>query len=445
MVAIAVASMAGALGLPGASAQPASDAYEAPVSGAVIEAVSPWALDPDLTSSGGDYDIVGLRATFDRLLISFLPATVDSAFAQATVLEEFASGFDGYQEIDRGAYGAVTYSLDIANVDGLEFGVFSLFLNAPDAGFVEFSMYMGPAAAFADGLAVVQQSVTIDGAAVFDGVEGDGLQTLLDDHAGIAGGSGPVAQRGDDPTAEPSEEPTAPSDGDAEPATVTAPDESDTSDDRDSRKLPEVVESTPDAGNESETGRGDRKLPTGDDLSDFEELGLIDQGEYVSPQFDTDVLWDETWSFDPEISDPIVSDTDAVTDSLTLVWNGDDFILLYVDLYEADGFTPADYEELWASDAYLAETADPDAEVLLQDSNRSTGSVLIRDYLSDGEEILLLRQAISLDRGDTIAVVTLIGLPDSFADAYADAGDGVTIDGEPALDVFTPREIERAR
>jgi hypothetical protein len=70
--------------------------------------------------------------------------------------------------------------------------------------------------------------------------------------------------------------------------------------------------------------------------------------------------------------------------------------------------------------------------------------VLIRDYLSDGEEILLLRQATSLDGGDTLAVVTLIGLPDSFTDAYADAGDGLTVEGDPALNVFTPAEIDRA-
>jgi hypothetical protein len=116
---------------------------------------------------------------------------------------------------------------------------------------------------------------------------------------------------------------------------------------------------------------------------------------------------------------------------------------LYVDKYEADGFTPADLEELWASDDYLAESAALDAEVLLRDSNSATGSVLIRDFLSDGVEIYLLRQATSLDGGNTIAVVTMIGLPDSFSAAYGDAGDGLTIDGEPALDVFTPREIDR--
>ena len=157
------------------------------------------------------------------------------------------------------------------------------------------------------------------------------------------------------------------------------------------------------------------------------------------------MLWDDTWSFDPTLDDPVISDEKDITDGLTLVWSGEDFVLLYVDLYESGGYGPSDYEELWASDEYMADNADPDAEILLQDSTRTSAAVLTRDYLDNGDEILLLRQAISLDRGDTIAVVTLIGYPETFSDAYADAGNGITVDGEPALDVFTPREIDRAQ
>lgn len=449
----------GSLGATSAAAQSGTGTYTSPVSGVEIATVQPWVFDPGITEQGDGYEILGLNASFNSVLISFLPAVIDVQQAQGMLLDEFAAGFDGYQELDRGSYGTVTYSLDIANVSGMEFGVFSLFMGERTSGFVEFYMYMAPAAMFADGLDSVQASVTIDGTAIFDGVEGAGLQDLLDANAGVTGGGSlpeadnapkGEAEETPEPTVAPTEQPaaapTVATVAEEQTTPVTATDESGAGDDRDPRKLPTEDESTPAAGNDSETGRGGKKLPTGgDELADYAELGIVSQGEYVSPQFDTEILWDDTYAFDTSLEEPIVSDTRDETDSLTLVWDGEDFVLLYVDIYTSDGYTPADFEELWTSADYLAETADPDAEVLLQDSTRSTGSVLIRDYLSDGEEILLLRQAISLDGGDTIAIVTLIGLPDSFSDAYADATAGVTIDGEPALDIFTPREIERAR
>jgi hypothetical protein len=436
-IAMVMAGIAGSLG--SAFAQDATEEYISPVSGAVIEATSPWELDSGMSASGTTYDIIGLTSASDSLLISYLPADVNIGDAQTIVLDNFASSFDDFEQVDRGSYDDVTYSLDMATRDGAEFGVFSVFLGERASGFVEYYMFMAPAASFADGLAVAQENVTVDGTQVFDGVEGDGLQQMLDDNAGITGGSSEALPSGDaDATVEPVEDDASPDP--AEDATAEATEEASSSDDRDARRLP--ADDSADAENESETGRGNAEAV---DLADYEELGLLGEGEYVSPQFDTEVLWEETWSFYLDGDEPIVSDTENVTDSVTLVWNGEDFVLLYVDIYEADGFTPADLEELWASDDYLAESADPEGEVLLQDSNRSTGSVLIRDYLSDGEEILLLRQATSLDGGDTLAVVTLIGLPDSFSDAYADAGDGLTVEGDPALDVFTPREIDGAQ
>ncbi len=444
VVAMVMAGIVGALATTSAYAQDDTEEYTSPVSGAVIEATSPWELDPDASASGDGYDIIGLASASDSLLISFLPADVNIQDAQTMVLEDFASSFDAYEQLDRGSYDDVSYSLDIANQDGVEFGVFSLFLAGRASGFVEYYMYMAPAASFADGLAVAQESVRIDGTSVFEGVEGDGLQQMLDDNAGITGGSSTPSTTGNaDATAEPVDD-EATAEAPEEAGEGSASDDVVASDDRDSRRLP-TDDNTADADsgveNESETGRGNTKAV---DLADYEDLGLLDEGEYVSPQFDTEVLWEDAWSFYLDGDEPIISDTENATDSVTLVWNGEDFVLLYVDIYESDGFTPVDLEELWASDDYLAESADPDAEVLLQDSNRSTGSVLIRDYLSDGEEILLLRQATSLDGGDTLAVVTLIGLPDSFTDAYADAGDGLTVEGDPALNVFTPAEIDRA-
>src|SRR5690606_40127374 len=63
----------------------------------------------------------------------------------------------------------------------------------------------------------------------------------------------------------------------------------------------------------------DRGSTRGDSV-DAEELGLVADDEYVSPQHDIDVLWDDRWEFDPSLSDPIGSDTESGIDWVVLTW-----------------------------------------------------------------------------------------------------------------------------
>jgi len=83
--------------------------------------------------------------------------------------------------------------------------------------------------------------------------------------------------------------------------------------------------------------------------------------------------------------------------------------------------------------------------VLLADSSRRESGVLIADPLEDGTELWALRQAYSLDGGDTIALVIMIGLDSVFLDALADAQDDITLDGDPVLSLFSVEDIEDVR
>lgn len=131
-------------------------------------------------------------------------------------------------------------------------------------------------------------------------------------------------------------------------------------------------------------------------------------------------------------------------DALSLIWDGEDFAMIFVDLSSADGLLPEDFVDYWVSDDFLLENADPDAEILLDDVVGDAGAVVMVDYLSDGEEVIIAKEAILLDDGETIAVVTLITLPPSFGDAYADAEGDIQIDTMSAFNVFSPREVDRA-
>src|SRR5699024_5918627 len=82
-----------------------------------------------------------------------------------------------------------SYSLDIGNAEGIEFGLFSLFLGQRPSGYVEYYLYMGPVSSFTYGFASAQQNITVGGKRIFQDVDGAGLQDFLNDHAGAAGGT----------------------------------------------------------------------------------------------------------------------------------------------------------------------------------------------------------------------------------------------------------------
>lgn len=441
MLALLVAAMAGTPAASVAAAQPDAGVYESPLTGAVVEATEPWRIDAD-TQKAPDADIIRLSGPAGHLVIGFLPATVDFEAAQARALERVAGDLQGYSALESGSYDDVTYALALAQLDGTEVGLFSVLQETDDPAFDEIAVYLAPVSAFAEGMDVLQQSVTVDDVPVFDGVESAGLQAVLDANAGTVE-SGPAQ----DTPAETDADKPSDDVGTAEATQEAAAEDADTVDGRDARRLPTEGE-TPEAANESETGRGAGaridEPQSEPDATDLEALGLVEEGEYVSPQFDTEVLWDPSWELDRAADEPLVSDAERGMDSLVLIWNGEDFVLLYVDLFAAEGLTPEDFAIYWTSDEYLEENADPDAEILLDDSDDASGAVLMRDYLSDGEEVIILREALSLDGGDTIALVTLIGFPETFPDAYADAREGITIDGDAAVQTFTPLRIERA-
>lgn len=586
IVAFLVAGMAGSSGLTAAQ-----QVYTAPGSGAIIDAGGTWLVEQESTESGDGYDVVSLYREFDSVLISFLPSGTDLVMARDLVLGDFGDGFENSTVIDRGAYGNVSYSLDMVSAEGGELGIFTLFLGERTSGFVEVYMYLAPIRIFESGFGDAQREISVNDANIFDGVDGSGLQDLLDANAGTTGGSTDLPDENivTDEPAEPVEDGTA-DDANAGPNYVTTvQDEVDTlfvsvnaflvaftdfaggdltdaelddavqqmqgiafgwseypvvaegivapagfaeidvsyqalagdvgtlgdswftfidtgteaafddvftnletvtnglgslqtlledaSNDASgdvattateepvedptevptevaaedggsgvgtSHQLPdrdEDPEIEEEIQNESETGRGGQ----GVDLSDYEEFGLVSDTEYVSPQHDVDIVWNDNWYFDESTDTPISSDTDTGMDSVSITWMGDSYVITYVDILESDGFTPEEYVEYWMSDEYMTTVADPNAEILLDDSTETGGAVLYRDYLDDGTEISMLIEVKCLDRRcDLIAYTTMIGTPESFGDAYTDAGDGIEIDGEALLSSFSTRQIERA-
>ncbi|HWV24784.1 MAG TPA: hypothetical protein VNZ58_11390 [Thermomicrobiales bacterium] len=201
-------------------------------------------------------------------------------------------------------------------------------------------------------------------------------------------------------------------------------------------------------GNETETGGGAQTGTTTTQVGsgEYADLGLVADGTYVSPQTGVEITWDDTWFFDESYKEPISSDTESGLDSVTISSTENTTASIFLTVGTAGGVTPADMANLWASADYLAKNAAPGAEVLANETGRSGAvSVMIRDYLDNGTEIIILRSASCADAAcDTLVLATMIGLPDTFGDAYQDARSGIEVEGNQLFSVLTPRDISAA-
>lgn len=581
------------------ASQAGVQSYTSSLSGQVIQTTGGWTIDSAAIEAADGTELIPLYGQFDGMVVAFLPAGTDLVAARDIFLGEFGNVFDNLLQIDRGAYGNVSYSLDITSAEGVEFGLFSLFLGQRESGFVEYYLYFAPVMAFQASMTTAVQSVTVGGKQVFDGVDPAGLQALLSANAGVTGAStqipeGNVVEAPTEapvPTTQPQTQ-TSSADGEAylasiqaelvylqgtlddflvnfvalgagdldDPITeisrlagewasygdraagITAPEgfeDLDTSyrtvtteivalgdrwydvvtaiqsqDDaaidaafdaftllnmaaqtavsdlqaqidssgmetfptavpaptelpapaptQEPTVAPAPTEETSTDGrvdinlggksrtgtsdksdeNETETGQGGQ----GSDLSQYEALGLVSEDEYVSPQFDVGLTWNENWYFDSSFETPIASDTETGTDKITVSWSGESLVTLFISIIEAEGSTPKDIADYYASYEYLSKSADPNAEVLLQETSRSGSSaVLTRDYLEDGTELSILRGVTCGDAGcKTLVIVTMISLPETMPEAYGDARSGIKVDDARLMDVFAPRDISGA-
>lgn len=191
----------------------------------------------------------------------------------------------------------------------------------------------------------------------------------------------------------------------------------------------------------------DEKVETrdgaGEGAVDLESQGLVDATVYESPQFGTVVEWDDAqWLADTEWPLTAVSDRETGVDSVVLFWADGDASIM-VQVMASEGWEPEDYVETWESEDYIIQSVHENAELLLADSGSRHGGVLYRMYTSEGDEVILVQEAVYVN-DDVVAIVTLLGAPRVVADAYDDARDLVTVEDFAAAGTFTSREIRRA-
>ncbi len=363
---------------PALAAQTSDSSYEF-AGGQSLTWDSDWDLDDDLTYVDGDLESVTFTQGVALFSVLSVPNDFDLNEARDIYLESLLTEVGGATTIDRGDYGAVSYSLDLAEVEGFDFGVFTLFRagsgGTPTFAYIFFSEIAGFAAQFAS----AQATFRLDAAAIYDGVDGGGLQAQLET---VADDDQPEPDDGGDALGAPIDEPTA----------------------------------------EPESTNGLGGLKGGDGSRPAEDEREVDRQDthaaYASPQFGVELDWGAAWELDSEAGPP-ESDPSAGVDSLFLTpVDGGGF--LTVTFIDAGGTTVPELVEVWESSGFVADSAiSADAEVILADSSRSVGSMVLRDYLDDGTEIVVVREAALV--GETMVVAQLSTLPNSVEEIVASA------------------------
>jgi len=418
--------------------------------------IGDWAYDESNSTAEVEGEVIALSSDTAGVLFSYFPVGLDKDEARDTILGSFEDNADGFVQVDRGAYDNVSYSLDRANLSGVELGIFTLFVERSSDVFV--SLYLAPLSAFDNGLTSAQTDIQIDGAGVFAGIEPGGLQSALDDSTA----SSPVTpgtkscQETSEATGEETStrrrtptEATTEEDFPTEAATDedTPTDEATEEATREGRTSDDLTAEA--TSRSKKTPAGDETSPTADTSrisGDFTELGVVADGEYESPQFGNSVTWDETWTINTAIDAPVISDTKEGTDEIVLARAGqsgsETLGSVDIRIFSVTGTdTPESIVGLWTSDSYLTDGAGKGSTVLLSDATTQEGGVILLSTLDNGTELVQYLSIFFLDRGKTAVIVEFFATPDSIEGALADAQDGIQVEGDSILTLFDARQI----
>jgi hypothetical protein len=156
--------------------------YVLELNGDEIEWESPWEYAEDLNYVDDGSESVGFISGAQIQSILYLPSGIDLEDARDSFLEAFAGEDVELQTIDRGAYSNVSYSLDLAQFDDILFGLFTVYID--DDQYVRSYATLAPYTDLGDAVDDAADSITINGETIYSGVEGSGLQDLVDANAG---------------------------------------------------------------------------------------------------------------------------------------------------------------------------------------------------------------------------------------------------------------------
>lgn len=282
-----------------------------------------------------------------------------------------------------------------------------------------------PADGVAGSLITIQDQVSFNGQPLMPEIDPEEMAFYVDRHAG------------DD---ESGTETVATEEG------TTGAGEETTSNPREDARLPELDndidgEQDESRGNTSETSGTDTGTTTDDATPESSgDTGTLTDSSWEGGVHGHLIEWDPgIWSVDPAYPEDLISDHENQEDTIVLQGSGDSGdAWLFISVFGASDITPLVYLDFWTSEEFLV---DNNAEVLDTRTRSGNAAVVIRYLNTDDEAFFLVRQAVELEDG-TLMIITF-DAPEADALQMYELASEVTIDGDAALRIFAPGQIER--
>jgi hypothetical protein len=371
------------------------------LTGTTIVVSEPWRILPADAAPGPDREIIRLAGTNDNLLIGYIANAESSGDFVADVFGEDVSLLGSRIDVDSGP----TYSLELATVNGIQYGIFTLAYPNRHPGAIEIHSYISPVSTFADGITSTFSRITVNGERIFGQVDASRLQAIL---AGAGEAGDPESEReippllSEDVAAEAVEETPAVTPSEVTPTVAPA------------ATVP-AAEAT--------------LVPVASPGS-YVFAGVVEDGRYVSPMTGVEVRWSADWGLAPDANYPSAGhDYSSNVDYLNLVRRDNDQIRMTIE-FEATRYAGV---ETWISEwAFYARTS---VQLSLE-----TDGVYASTVVQRGDVILMVKEATVVDGGSFSVVTMLAPIPD-MPDAIALAAAEITIGGNPAIVYTTPDKI----
>ena len=181
--------------------------------------------------------------------------------------------------------------------------------------------------------------------------------------------------------------------------------------------------------------------------------GLVAEGEYVSPQFDTGITWTDAWDlgdFDNPLVEfavggnfdaPITSDPGS-GDVIWLMDTASESAVLGIFLVPSDGLDPSNMIQIMGQPSFLSDNlfVSRDSDRLLLEETETTATILVRD--ADTPEHLVYLEVI-FPEGEDYYIWFGFDLwePDAYEGVFEDVTGGLEIDGVDLFSAASPDEL----
>ena len=166
---------------------------------------------------------------------------------------------------------------------------------------------------------------------------------------------------------------------------------------------------------------------------DLEAAGVIDEVTYESPNFGYEVVWTDAWTILPDNTK-----TEEGYDQIQFI-SDDSWVVSFSGEQLGRRMDVADYV-----DQLPASEEDSGSDILLDELGETEAGYLAIYESDSGNEMVIYAAATLYGEDGTVVLVLLIAPVADFEDALDQVQTDFALDGEPVLELFRSRQIQRA-